>query len=78
MSQTGQFRQYAEERDPPRPRVGTPWRFSPPVQASEYHLKPRAFRLRRWPGLGNAPARKACRPGTSSMAMFGSIPRSAR
>ena len=38
MSQTGQFRQYAEERDPPRPRVSSPWRFSPPVHASEYHL----------------------------------------
>ena len=38
MSQTGQFRQYAKERNPPRPRVSSPWKFSPPVQASEYHL----------------------------------------
>ena len=38
MSQTGQFRQYAEERDSPRRRVSSPWKFTPPVQASEYHL----------------------------------------
>ena len=38
MSQTGQLRQYAEERDPPRRRASSPWKFSPPVQASEYHL----------------------------------------
>jgi hypothetical protein len=23
---------------PPRPRVSRPWKFSPPIQASEYHL----------------------------------------
>jgi hypothetical protein len=38
MSQTGQFRQYAEERDLPRRRVSIPWKYSPPVHASEYHL----------------------------------------
>ena len=38
MSQTGQLRQYAEERDPPRRRASSHWKFSPPVQASEYHL----------------------------------------
>ena len=35
MSQAGHFRQYAEEREPPRL---SPWKFSPPVHASEYHL----------------------------------------
>ena len=34
----GQFRQYAEERNSPHRRVSSPWKFSPPVQASEYHL----------------------------------------
>ena len=38
MSQTGLLRQYAEERDPSRRRASSPWKFSPPVQASEYHL----------------------------------------
>ena len=75
MSHVGLLRQYAEERDPPRRRVSSPWKFSPPAKASEYHLIDLAAGvshggLRRWPGLGNAPARKACRPGTSSMAMF--------
>ena len=35
MSQAGHFRQYAEEREPPR---RNPWKFSPPLHASEYHL----------------------------------------
>ena len=38
MSHVGQLRQYAEERDPPRRRVSSPWEFSPPAKASEYHL----------------------------------------
>jgi hypothetical protein len=38
MSQTGQFRQYAEEREPPHRTLVRPWKFSPPVHASEYHL----------------------------------------
>ena len=38
MSDHGQSRHYAEERDEP-PRGGsTPWKFSPPPKASEYHL----------------------------------------
>ena len=32
MSQTGQSRQYAEERDPPRRWVSSPWKFSPPAR----------------------------------------------
>jgi hypothetical protein len=39
MSQTGQLRQYAEERDPPRRMASSPWKFSPPVQASEYRQR---------------------------------------
>ena len=40
MSQTGQFRQYAEESDPPRRRISSPWKFTPasPKTSSEYHL----------------------------------------
>jgi hypothetical protein len=38
MSQVGQFRQYAEERDSPRRKVSTPWKYSLPAKASEYHL----------------------------------------
>ena len=38
MSHVGELRQYAEERDPPRRRVSSPWKFSPPAKASEYHL----------------------------------------
>ena len=37
MSQVGQFL-YAEPRDPPRRRVRSPWKYSPPTTASEYHL----------------------------------------
>ena len=38
MSNVGQSRHYAEERDePPRRRV-IPWKYSPPSKASEYHL----------------------------------------
>jgi hypothetical protein len=38
MAHVGQLRQYGEERDPPRRRVSSPWKFSPPAKASEYHL----------------------------------------
>jgi hypothetical protein len=39
MSQTGQFRQDVDERDPPRRRVRSPWKFTPASpRASEYHL----------------------------------------
>jgi hypothetical protein len=40
MSQTGQFRQFAEESDPPRQRISRPWKFTPasPKTSSEYHL----------------------------------------
>jgi hypothetical protein len=38
MSHVGQLRQYAEERDPPCRSVCSPWKFSPPAKASEYHL----------------------------------------
>jgi hypothetical protein len=40
MSQLGQFRQYAEERDPPRRRVSIPWKFlsASPKAPNEYHL----------------------------------------
>ena len=38
MSQVGQSLQYAAERDPPRRRVRSPWKYSPPAKASEYHL----------------------------------------
>ena len=79
MSQTGQFRQYAEESDPPRRRISSPWKFTPasPKTSSEYHLSiwPPAFRtagLRRWPGLANAPVRRTCRLGISSTVTFGS------
>jgi hypothetical protein len=37
MSHVGQSRHYAEEREPPR-RSSISWKFSPPSQASEYHL----------------------------------------
>jgi hypothetical protein len=38
MSHVGQSRHYAEERDEP-PRSGSiPWKYSPPSQASEYHI----------------------------------------
>ena len=40
MSQLGQFRQYAEERDSPRRRVSIPWKFlsASPKAPNEYHL----------------------------------------
>jgi hypothetical protein len=39
MSQLDQFRQYAEQRDPPRRRVSIAWKFlSASPEASEYHL----------------------------------------
>jgi hypothetical protein len=38
MSHVGQSRHYAERRDEPPRRVRTPWKFSPPSNASEYHL----------------------------------------
>ena len=38
MSHVGQFRQYAEERNSPRQRVSSVWKYSPPARASEYHL----------------------------------------
>ena len=36
MSHIGQSRPYAEERESPRRRIA--WKFSPPSNASEYHL----------------------------------------
>ena len=38
MSHVGQSRLYAEERYEPPLRRGTPWKYSPPSKASEYHL----------------------------------------
>jgi hypothetical protein len=38
MSHIGQSRLYAEERYEPPLRRGTPWKYSPPLKASEYHL----------------------------------------
>ena len=39
MSEAGQIRQYAEERDALRRRVSSPWKFSPAsLKMSEYHL----------------------------------------
>ena len=38
MSHVGQSRHYAEARYEPPPRRGTPWKYSPPSKASEYHL----------------------------------------
>jgi hypothetical protein len=38
MSQVGQFLQYAGARDSPRRRFSSPWKYSPPAKASEYHL----------------------------------------
>jgi hypothetical protein len=37
MSQVGQF-EYTEERDSPRRRVSSVWKYSPPTKAREYHL----------------------------------------
>ena len=76
MSQVGQFL-YAEPRDPPRRRVRRPWKYSPPTTASEYHLIDLATGVSRGgfetlTGLANTLATKACCPGTSSTAIFGS------
>ena len=38
MSNVGQSRHYAEARYEPPPRRVTPWKYSPPSKASEYHL----------------------------------------
>ena len=38
MSQVGQFLEYTEQRNPPRRGVRSPWKYSPPARASEYHL----------------------------------------
>jgi hypothetical protein len=38
MSHVGQARHFAEERYEPPRRRGTPWKYSPPSKASEYHL----------------------------------------
>ena len=38
MSNVGQSRHYAEARYEPQPRRVTPWKYSPPSKASEYHL----------------------------------------
>ena len=38
MSHVGQSGLYAEERYEPPLRRGTPWKYSPPLKASEYHL----------------------------------------
>ena len=77
MSQTGQFRQYAEERDSPRRRVSNAWKYSPPARASEYHLINLATGISHGgfetlAGARQSAVRKVYRPGTSSMGMFGS------
>ena len=38
MSHVGQSQHHAEERYEPSRRRGTPWKYSPPSKASEYHL----------------------------------------
>jgi len=50
MSRTGQFRQYAEERDPPRPRVGTLEVLTacPGERVSPHQLGHRRFAWRVW------------------------------
>jgi hypothetical protein len=77
MSQTGQFRQYAEEGDSARRKVSSPWKFSPPVQASEYHLINLATGVSHGGFETLSAARQRAREEglaawTSSMEMFGS------
>ena len=75
MSHVGQLRQYAEERDPPRRRVSSPWEFSPPAKASEYHLIDLAAGVSHGGFETLAGARQCAREKglpalTSSLAMF--------
>jgi hypothetical protein len=77
MSQVGQFLQYAEGRDPPRRRVSSPWKFSPPPKASEYHLIDLSTGVSHGgfetlTGARRCAREKGLRPGISSTAMFGS------
>jgi hypothetical protein len=77
MSQVGQLRHYAEERDAPPRRGGTAWTYTPPSQASEYHLIDLFAGVSHGgfetlAGARQSAARRACRRGISSMAMLGS------
>ena len=76
MSHVGQSRHYAEERDGRREgavSLGNTHRLRRPASITSLIWLPAVPRagLKRWPGLGKAPARRACRRGISSTAMFG-------
>ena len=75
MSSVGQSRHHAEERESPR-SSRIPWKFSPPSNASEYHLIDLAAGrseggFETVAGARQGAREKACRRGISSTAMFG-------
>ena len=72
MSHVGQFRQYAEERNSPRQRVSSVWKYSPPARASEYHLINLATGVSHGGFETLAGARQSAREKHLSMGMFGS------